>query len=130
MVAGATGITLTVGAADYGTYTARATTAAGCTALSTGITITAESITNVVFVYPNPSRGQFQVRVYNQPGKQLSVLVHNARGQLVYRERKITSAPYTRMDVDLRSAASGNYVVTVVDSDGEIIGSKAIIIQH
>ena len=81
-----------------------------------------------MFVYPNPSRGQFQVRVYNQPGKQLSVLVHNARGQLVYRERKITSAPYTRMDVDLRSAASGNYVVTVVDSDGVIIGSKKVVI--
>ena len=130
VVPGATGTTLTVGVANYGTYTARATTAAGCTALSTGITITAESITNVVFVYPNPSRGQFQVRVYNQPGKQLTLLVYNALAQRVYFERKITSAPYTRMDVDMRSAASGTYTVSVVDSDGEIIGSKEIIIQR
>ena len=129
MVAGATGTTLIVGVADYGTYTARVTTTAGCTALSAGVTITAEN-SNVVFVYPNPSGGQFQVRVYNQGGKQLSVLVYNARGQKVYEQRKVTSAPYTRMDVDMRSAASGQYTVMVVDSDGNVIGSRPIIISH
>jgi len=83
-----------------------------------------------VFVFPNPSRGQFQVRVYNQLGEQLTVVVHNSGGQLVYNQRKITSAPYTRMDVDMRSAAAGNYTVSVVDGDGQIIGSKSIIIYH
>ena len=53
-----------------------------------------------------------------------------ARGQRVYFEHKITSAPYTRMDVDLRSAAAGQYTVTVVDSDDQIIGTKSIIIYH
>ena len=129
VVPGATGLTLLVSVSDLGTYTARATTGAGCTALFNDVPIIAEG-SALVFVFPNPSRGQFQVRVYNQQGKQISVLVHNARGQRVYLERKITSAPYTRMDVDLRSAAAGQYTVTVVDSDDQIIGTKSIIIYH
>jgi Ig-like domain CHU_C associated/PKD-like domain/Secretion system C-terminal sorting domain len=130
VVPGASGSTLVVGVDGVvGTYTARATTGSGCTALSNAVTIIAESST-LVFVYPNPSRGQFQVRVYNQQGKQISVLVHNARGQRVYFERKITSAPYTRMDVDLRSAAAGQYTVSVVDSDDQVIGTRSIIIYH
>ncbi|MBK8522477.1 MAG: hypothetical protein IPL54_17020 [Chitinophagaceae bacterium] len=67
---------------DLGIYTARATTGAGCTALSNAVTIIAESA-SIVWVFPNPSRDQFQVRVYNQPGKQVSVVVNNALIQLV-----------------------------------------------
>ncbi|MBK8522612.1 MAG: T9SS type A sorting domain-containing protein [Chitinophagaceae bacterium] len=129
VVPGATGLTLIVSVSDLGTYTARATAGAGCTALSNTVTIIAES-SGIVFVYPNPNRGQFQVRVYNQPGKQLTVLVHNALGQLVYNDRKITSAPYTRMDVDMRSAAAGTYIVSVINSDSEILGSKSIVIYR
>ncbi|MFZ1452693.1 MAG: T9SS type A sorting domain-containing protein, partial [Ferruginibacter sp.] len=129
VVPGATGLTLTVSVSDLGTYTARITTGAGCTALSNAVTIIAERA-DIVFVYPNPSQGQFQVRVYNQPGKQVSVLVHNGLGQLVYDQRMITSAPYTRMDVDMRSAASGTYTVSVINSDGVIIGSKMIVIAR
>jgi hypothetical protein len=32
------------------------------------------------------------------------------------------------MDVDLRNVADGNYVVSVVDGNDEIIGSKMIFI--
>ncbi|MFZ1304954.1 MAG: hypothetical protein WAR80_03885, partial [Ferruginibacter sp.] len=60
----------------------------------------------------------------------VSVLVHNGLGQLVYDQRMITSAPYTRMDVDMRSAASGTYTVSVINSDGVIIGSKMIVIAR
>ncbi|MFZ1304904.1 MAG: hypothetical protein WAR80_03635, partial [Ferruginibacter sp.] len=60
----------------------------------------------------------------------VSVLVHNGLGQLVYDQRMITSAPYTRMDVDMRSAAGGTYTVSVINSDGEIIGSKMIVIAR
>ncbi|MBL7701393.1 MAG: T9SS type A sorting domain-containing protein, partial [Ferruginibacter sp.] len=126
-VPGVTGTTLTAGVTDYGTYTARATTGAGCTALSNAVTITAEA-TSTVFVYPNPSAGRFQVRVYNAPGKLLYVQVYNSFKQRVYQQKHPTSAPYTRMDVDLRNAASGNYVVKVVDSDGTVIGADHLII--
>jgi Ig-like domain CHU_C associated/Secretion system C-terminal sorting domain len=128
-VPGATNTTLTAGVTDYGVYTAIATTAAGCTATATSITLTAES-SDVVFVYPNPSQGQFQVRVYNRGGKQLTVMVFNSVGQRMYLERKVTSEPYTMMDVDLRKAASGQYTVVVIDSDGEVIGTRPIIIAH
>ena len=82
----------------------------------------------MVFVYPNPSTGRFQVRVYNPLGKQLTVVVYKANVQLVYRKAMVTSSPYTRMDVDLRNVAGGEYNIVVVDGDGIIIGSSQIMI--
>ena len=124
---GGTGAILVVDIDGYGTYTARVTSAAGCTALSNAVTIIS-GILSDLFVYPNPNSGQFQVRVYNPSGKQLTVIVHSSNTQLVYNKTMVTSTPYTRMDVDLRNVADGNYVVSVVDGNDEIIGSKMILI--
>lgn len=129
VVPGASGSTLVVTIDGLGKYTARVTTAAGCTALSNEVTIIAE-ISTFVFVYPNPSTGRFQVRVYNPLGKQLTVIVYKSNTQLVYRKAMVTSAPYTRMDVDLRNVAGGEYNVVVVDSDGTIIGTRKVMIAR
>jgi hypothetical protein len=67
---------------DLGIYTDRATTGAGCTALSNVVTIIAESA-SIVWVFPNLSLDQFQIRVYNQPRMQVSVVENNALIQLV-----------------------------------------------
>lgn len=127
VVPGASASTLVVTIDGFGKYTARVTTAAGCTALSNEVTITPE-ISISVFLYPNPSTGRFQVRVYNPLGKQLTVVVYKSNVQLVYRKLMVTSTPYSRMDVDLRNVAGGEYNVVVVDSDGTIIGSRKIMI--
>jgi hypothetical protein len=127
VVPGASGSTHVVDVDGFGKYTARVTTAAGCTALSNEVTISAER-SPIVFVYPNPNAGQFVVRVYNPLGKELTVIVHDALGQLVYNKKMVTSAPYTRMDVDLRNAADGDYFVSVVDGDSQIIGTRQVTI--
>ena len=128
-VPGASGTTLVVTVDGIGKYTARITTTAGCTALSNEVIITPE-ISSLVFVYPNPSTGRFQVRVYNQLGKQLTVNIYDKLGQRVFSQRPVTSVPYTRIDVDLRGRADGIYVVEVVDGDNQVVGSKRVVIAN
>jgi hypothetical protein len=81
-----------------------------------------------VFVYPNPSNGNFQVRIFaqNQP---LVLTIYDALGQRVYQRNVTTgSAAYSRIDVSLPTAAAGPYVLDVRDAGGNQIGVKQIMI--
>jgi hypothetical protein len=119
VIPGATSTTLVVGADGVvGTYTARATTALGCTALSAAVTITATP-SDRVWIYPNPNAGRFQVRYYSnaiQLGFNRVLKIYNQLGQVVYEHAFVINGAYGRMDVNLGLVPSGIYTIKVLDA--------------
>jgi hypothetical protein len=111
---------------DVGVYHAVYTALNGCSATSGDVVVTKASSANV-FIYPNPNDGRFQVRVYNQ-NEPVTVTVYDSRGSMVYQRTTTTSVPYTRIDVELSHAASGQYVVDVRGAGGSKLGAKQIVI--
>jgi len=131
-VPGASGLSLVVQADQLGQYTARATTATGCTALSNEISITAE-VSNQLFITPNPNNGQFKVRFYtsaNSLGFVRRLVMFAENGQKVFDQSYPITAPYSSMDIDARRLPKGIYIVMLMDAFGkEVLATGKVIIQ-
>jgi hypothetical protein len=117
-----------------GTYSARVTDINGCSASSADIVVGSEA-SDRLWIYPNPTTGAFQVRLYYDPStisEKRAVYIYNAQGQLMTsREFDLvnTTAPYLRMDFDLGRAAGGTYAVKVVHKYTGKIVSGLVIVQ-
>ena len=94
----------------------------GCIATSASDSITGTESNNL-WVYPNPNRGVFQVRFFNQSNEPATVQVFSAAGQKVYEEKVITGTQtYSQIQVDLGLKANGVYVVRLVNGSGKVAG--------
>ena len=115
---------------DFGSYAIEVTDVNGCSSRSNTVTV-ADSASNQLFIYPNPNRGKFQVRYYNQGGYSIdrTVVIYDARGAKVYSKRFTTSAIYGLMDVDISNASAGVFMVTLQDKDGKRLQSGKVIVQ-
>jgi len=123
---------------NQGAYVVRATTAAGCTssaALSGTITIGAEA-SERLWIYPNPTDGAFQVRLYynGSVAEKRVVSIYKANGQLVAEKEfflSSTTSPYLRMDFDFTASAlaAGTYVVKVNNTTAGTTVSGLVVIQ-
>jgi hypothetical protein len=103
-----------------GDYSLRVTDVNGCSNTSNIVSIT-DSVSGKVFIYPNPNSGQFQVRYYsliNNTGLPRGINVYDARGKRVVTRTYSITAPYARMDIDLRNHGTGVYWIEVVDVNG------------
>jgi subtilisin-like proprotein convertase family protein len=103
-----------------GDYTLRVTDVNGCTNTSNLVSLS-DSASGRVFIYPTPNAGQFQVRYYsiiNNTNLPRGINIFDARGKRVLVQNYSISAPYARMDVDLRRFGTGVYWVEVVDVSG------------
>lgn len=91
-----------------------------CAALSPDVTITAVASSRL-FIFPSPNNGQFQVAYYNEGGAvaQRRIIITSASGQLVYDKQVNISGPYTLLNIDLRQAATGIYIVAIGDASGK-----------
>ncbi len=104
----------------------------GCVARSNSVTITdSASASNVLFIYPNPSNGQFQVRYYSARTAPTTHLltVYDSKGARVYQKLNNVSRVYDRMDVNLLNATSGLYRVVLSDASGKRLATGTILIQ-
>jgi len=131
VVPGASGLTLGVSVDELGIYTARVTTALNCTALSNAITIK-DSVSNWLFITPNPNNGLFKVRYYTnrtQMGFLRHLVMFAGNGQKVYEKAFPVTAPFSSMDVDARHLGKGFYMVMVTDYYGEVLATGKVIIQ-
>ena len=112
---------------NTGTYYAVYTAPNGCMVTSGSVTVSVTSSSDL-FVYPNPSNGTFQVRVYTQ-NQPLVLTIYDTKGAMVYQRNMTTgTAAYSRMDVNLPTAAAGHYVLDVRDATGKMVGMKQIFI--
>jgi subtilisin-like proprotein convertase family protein len=121
---------LSVDVDGLGDYTLRVQDINGCVGTSNMVTI-ADSASGKVFVYPNPTGGQFQVRYYSSINdiKPKGINIFDGRGKRLITQTYPITAPYSRMDVDLSNYSTGVYTVEVVDVNGNrlAIGRVSVI---
>ena len=130
-IPGVTGSSLgPIGINQLGTYRVVYTDPNGCIGTSANLDVTG-TVSNQIWVYPNPNFGQFQVRFFNQANEQATINVFNAAGQNVY-QRSLTTGgtPYTQIDIDLGLKANGVYIVQIVNGSGKLLAAKQIIVQN
>ena len=132
-IAGTTN-TQTVNINTLGAYQATAVDnqTPGCTAKSNILVIGSES-SDRLWIYPNPTTGAFQARLYFQSdfSEKRIVTIYNSAGQEITSQRynllNIT-APYLQMDFDLSKLARGTYVVKVVhEFTGKIVSGLVLV---
>ncbi|HEX2682793.1 MAG TPA: T9SS type A sorting domain-containing protein, partial [Ferruginibacter sp.] len=86
----------------------------------------------IVWIYPNPNSGQFNIRYYTNAqnlGFVRHVIMYNQKGQKVWDETYPVSGPYSNMHVDARKLPSGTYVVQVTDAfRDEVLATGRVVI--
>ncbi len=128
-----TGNTQSVSIDGMGSYQATVTDVNGCVNTSNQLVIGAEA-SDKLWIYPNPTPGAFQVRLYfatNAAEKRI-VSIYNTAGQLITSRTfnlNYNSAPYQSMTFDLSGMARGTYVVKVAHEYSEKVISGLILIQ-
>ena len=129
-VTGATASTIVVDVDGFGTYTVTAVDANGCSGTSTNsIDITAAP-NDVLFIYPSPNNGQFQVRYQSLDGNTLarSLTIYDSKGSRVYSKIYSITAPYGMMSVDMRNQGKGIYRVELSDANGNRIKTGSVLV--
>jgi len=130
LVPGATGSTIVVDIDGAGDYTVAVTDVNGCSATSSATSITLVP-NNILFIYPSPNTGQFQVRYYNTEGNSSNVRnlsIFDSKGARVYSRAYDITLPYTKMDVDMSNYSKGIYHVELTDRNGKRIKTGSVII--
>lgn len=82
---------------------------------------------NGVFIYPNPSNGNFKNRIYSSQKQQVIVQIHSIDGKLIHTYAIEASKGYYDINININpKPASGTYIVSV---KGQTIdASKRIVI--
>ena len=118
-IPGATGATLSnLTVDDIGSYTVRYTDLNGCVRTSSAMVVTGENSCRL-WLYPNPTRGVFQLRFNNAINEKVTVNIFNSGGSKVYSQSVSTGLPYSRIDVDITNEGAGVYIVEVIDATGK-----------
>jgi subtilisin-like proprotein convertase family protein len=132
-IAGANTNTVTANIDQQGSYQATVTDVNGCVGSSNIVTIGSDA-SGRLWIYPNPSTGQFQVRLYYNGAfaERRIVRIYNSIGSLVAQKEfdlVSSTAPYLSLTFDLGLNAAGTYAVKVVDKNGGKITSGLVVIQ-
>ncbi len=134
-IAGNTSGTQTATVDALGSYRATVTDVNGCVASSNVLVIGAEA-TDKLWIYPNPTDGQFQVRLYfheNIFSENRTIAIFNQLGQLVAKKDlnilRNNNTPYLSQNFDLRHVSPGVYVVRVTHQFTGKMVSGLIVIQ-
>ena len=118
---------------DFGEYYVVATNVnTGCSGTSNRVTVM-DSVSNTLFIYPNPNKGTFQVRYYNQGGASVdrTINVYDERGARVFSRKYTFSGVYGRMDVVLDGiTASGTYFVDLRDASGKRLANGKVVVKQ
>jgi hypothetical protein len=131
LLAGQSGSSVNVNIQGLGNYTAVVTNTSGCSRTSAVLTI-ADSSMGKLFAYPNPSRGNFEVRFYSplnylQPR---TLTVYDSKGARVFSTRQVIFGAYTSMPVDMKGMSPGVYNIYLTDNAGKKLASGQVIIAR
>ncbi|AOW08935.1 zinc-dependent metalloprotease [Flavobacterium gilvum] len=81
--------------------------------------------TNDFVLYPNPNKGNFNIRFSSSNTTDIQVLVTDLSGRKIY-DKKFANTGDFNQNIQLKNAAAGTYIVTVVDGDRKEV-SKIIV---
>lgn len=103
----------------------------GCSNESQVLTIGAQA-SQRLFVYPNPSTGQFTVSYYNPSwnSSRQTLTIYNSQGNRIYNAAFTLTGPYTLLPVNLNGAGGGVYLVVLGDTNGKKIIEGKVVIGH
>lgn len=127
-IAGATGASISgLTVDDIGNYKVVYTDLNGCTQTSSDVVLSGLA-SDKLYVYPNPNRGQFQVRFYNLANESVTVNIYDAKGAKIMVKAVVTAGiTYSRIDMDMTGKPSGTYLCEVVNGAGKVIGARKFI---
>ncbi len=115
---------------DVGSYTVQVTDVNGCVGTSAATVI--NSVANdILFIYPSPNTGQFQVRYFSPLGTTIFpryVNIFDSKGARVYAKSYTINSPYTRLDVNLGNFQKGVYQVELTDNEGKRIKVGRVLV--
>lgn len=127
-----TGNTQVVGVDALGVYQASVVDVNGCVSTSNELEITAEA-GDKLWIYPNPTTGQFQVRLFygSNVAERRTVTIYNQLGQVMMSKYYdlVSSAPYLQMDFDLSHLPRGIYAVKVAHQFTGKVTSGLVILE-
>lgn len=128
-VPGATASTLNASVDELGSYYVRITTINNCTAISNTLIIR-DSVTDKLFITPNPNNGLFQVRYTSVNGTTTlrMLTVYDNKGARVYSKTFSVIRPYNSMNVDMRNQGRGLYFIVVSDANGNKLTEGKVIV--
>ena len=127
IIAGANTRTVIADVSGIGKYNVTVTDINGCSNTSPDVDVKALHA-DWLFIYPNPTSGQFTVRVYSSWNFGTIVTITNSAGALVEKKSFIANTNYFPMQFDLRGQATGIYFVHVFDkyTNAEAVGKVFI----
>jgi hypothetical protein len=130
VINGQSGSNITIGENQIGNYYAVVTDVNGCNNTSAIVNVR-DTILNYTFIYPNPNKGQFQVRFEGVPynGQARTITMYDAKGARVYRKAYRVSASYEVMDVNVAQFSRGIYTLVLSDASGETLATGKVVIQ-
>ena len=101
-----------------------------CSNLSPIVTLTAPR-SDKLFIFPIPNDGKFTVSYYNitLANSSRTITVYDAKGSKVYHKQMTITGPYTLLNVDIKPAQGGMYVVVVSDDKGNKLAQGQIIVK-
>jgi len=120
--------TLLVTVDKLGEYHVLATTSGGCVNSSNVVKIEAAA-SNEIFVYPNPSSGQFTVSFYNpQASGKNRLQIFDALGRQVYNQQFDATSLYPLHQVNLSAVATGVYFIFIQNTGSGTVKKTKITI--
>ena len=129
-VPGATTERIVVDVDNLGDYSVMVNDVNGCTNSSASLTIS-EAANDILFIYPSPNTGQFQVRYYNLNGNAVNprtLSIYDSKGARVFSRTYNITLPYSRMDVDMSNYSKGIYRVELGDVNGKRLKTGSVVI--
>jgi hypothetical protein len=131
LIPGATGNSIVVNVNQLGNYHVVVTsTSPGGTSCTSAIQNIKDSVSSKFFIFPSPNDGRYTVSYYNSNGgtTNRTITVFDAKGSKVYHAKISVSGPYTLIDVDMRKAQAGIYIVVLRDLNGNEIARGRVLI--
>lgn len=96
-----------------------------CSSIYNALEVSSNEITNFI-LYPNPNNGSFTVLFESPDNLDIKVIVTDMLGKKIYDKTFKNTGSFNQI-IELGNAASGTYIVTVIDGDRK--GSSKIIIN-
>jgi hypothetical protein len=127
IIPGANTRTVIADVSGIGKYNVTVTDINGCSNTSPDVDVKA-LLADWLFIYPNPTSGQFTVRVYSSWNYGTNVTITNSAGALIEKRSFIANSNYFPMQFDLSKQAPGIYFVHVFDkyTNAEAVGKVFI----